>query len=98
MLNGKQRLRSLRLVLVGLAILATPVLGLADAMAQGWNWWPFGGQSEPRPIPREPLYRGPPGQAPPGYPPPPGTPGQGAPGQPPPNQQPYWGQRGANNI
>jgi hypothetical protein len=93
MLNGKKRSHALRLILVALALLAALGLGLADAMAQGWNWWPFGGPSEPRPIPREPLYRGPPGQPPPGYPPPPG----GAPGQPmPPPGQPYWGQRGAN--
>jgi uncharacterized protein DUF2865 len=98
MLNGKQRLCSLRLILVGLAVLAALGVGLGDALAQGWNWWPFGGQSEPRPIPREPLYRGPPGQAPPGYPP--GPPGQYPPAQYPPGQappgQPYWGQRGAN--
>jgi Protein of unknown function (DUF2865) len=87
MLSGKQRVRSLRPILVGLAILAALGVGLADAMAQGWNWWPFGGPSEPRPMPREPVYRGPPGQAPPGYPP--------GPGQPPPGQ-PYWGQRGTN--
>src|SRR5215813_14126311 len=62
MLNGKTRSRALRLILVALALLAALGLGLADAMAQGWNWWPFGGgPSEPRPIPREPLYRGPPG-------------------------------------
>src|SRR5262245_50541118 len=92
MLNGKTRSQALRLILVAAVVLAALGLGLADAMAQGWNWWPFGGPSEPRPIPREPLYRGPPGQPPPGYPP------GGAPGQPmPPPGQPYWGQRGANS-
>ena len=92
MLHGTTRSRTLRLMLLALAVLGTLGLSLADAMAQGWNWWPFGGPSEPRPIPREPLYRGPPGQPPPGYPPP-----GGAPGQPmPPPGQPYWGQRGAN--
>jgi hypothetical protein len=92
MLNGNARSRTLRLLAVALALLGALGLNLADATAQGWNWWPFGGQSEPRPIPREPLYRGPPGQPPPGGYPPPG------PGQPPgPSGQPYWGQRGADN-
>ena len=44
MLNGKTRSRALRLILVALAVLAALGFGLADAMAQGWNWWPFGGQ------------------------------------------------------
>jgi Protein of unknown function (DUF2865) len=92
MLHGTTRSRTLRLLLLALAVLGTLGLSLADAMAQGWNWWPFGGPSEPRPIPREPLYRGPTGQPPPGYPPP------GAPGQPGPAPQPYWGQRAPSNI
>jgi hypothetical protein len=98
MLNGNTRSRTLRLTLLALAALGILGLTLADARAQGWNWWPFGGQSEPRPVPREPLYRGPPGQPPPGYPPS-GYPPPGPPGQQPPPGQPYWGQqRGANNI
>jgi Protein of unknown function (DUF2865) len=91
MLHGTTRSRTLRLMLLALAVLGTLGLSLADATAQGWNWWPFGGPSEPRPIPREPLYRGP-GQPPPGYPPP------GGPGQPGPAPQPYWGQRAPSNI
>ena len=92
MLHGTTRSRTLRLMLLALAVLGTLGLSLADAMAQGWNWWPFGGPSEPRPAPREPLYRGPSGHPPPGYPPP------GAPGQPGPAPQPYWGQRAPSNI
>jgi len=95
MLNGKLRSRALRLMLLTCAVLVALGLSLADAVAQGWNWWPFGGPSEPRPIPREPLYRGPPGQPPAGYPPPPGAPP--APGDPPPGQ-PFYGQRGANTV
>ena len=91
MLNGTSRSRTLRLLTFALVVLAALALSLADALAQGWSWWPFG-QSDPRPVPREPLYRGPPpGQPPTGYPPP-------APGQPPPPGQPYYGQRGPSNI
>jgi hypothetical protein len=82
-----------------LAACAAAALGLspADAIAQGWggSWWPWS-QSEPRPVPREPLYRPPPDQMPPGQVPP-GQPPQGqypqgqVPGQAP-GQQGY-GQR-----
>lgn len=65
------------------ALLAAGGLGLtcADAMAQGWGWWPWSQPPQeraPPPLPREPVYRGPgqyptgPGQSPPGqgqYPP-----------------------------
>jgi len=75
-MEGTSRERRLRLS--ALAVGAALALGLsaADALAQGWSWWPWG-QSEPRPVPREPVYRPPPdlrpGQPPPGaMPPPPG--------------------------
>src|SRR6185312_10652537 len=59
-------------------------LPVADAIAQGWGgWWPWS-QSEPRPVPRDPVYRPPPnemppGQFPPGQQPPPGAYPQGQP-------------------
>ena len=72
-----------------LALLATAALGLsaADALAQGWGWWPWS-QPEPRRIDREPIYRPPVGgQMPPGQPPP----GQVQPQ--PGGQSPGYGQR-----
>ena len=62
-----------------LALCAAGALGLsvADALAQGWGWWPWS-QPEPRRIEREPIDRPPMGgQLPPGQPPP----GQQPPGQ-----------------
>jgi hypothetical protein len=53
-----------------MCVLAVLGLSAADALAQGWNWWPWS-QPESRPVPREPLQRPPyGGQLPPGQPPP----------------------------
>jgi hypothetical protein len=88
--NGTPTSRALRLGILAAAAAGILGLSLADAVAQGWSWWPFG-QQEPRPIPREPLYRGP---LPPGQPPGPGQ-QLPPPGQAPiPGQPPIYGQRG----
>ena len=65
-------------VLAG-CVAAALTLPFADALAQGWGWWPWS-QQPPRPVPQEPVYRPPGGQFPPGQPPPPGqAPGYGQP-------------------
>src|SRR5262249_6637108 len=65
------------IVLAVCTVAAMTPLG-ANVSAQGWGgWWPWS-QSEPRPVPREPVYRPPPDQLPPGQP----APGQ-LPAQPP---------------
>lgn len=75
-------------------------LGLvpADAQAQGWNWWPFGGPQEkaPPPTPKEPVYRGPQNQPYPGETLPPGQ--QPMPGQQPGQQPGPQGPRGVSSI
>jgi hypothetical protein len=69
-------LRKSRILLLAASQLPGVGLASAGALAQGWNWWPFGQQPEPQPVPREPLYRPQPG------PPGPGAPIPGRPGQP----------------
>ncbi len=81
------------MVLAGCAVAALSV-PFADALAQGWGWWPWS-QQQQRPAPQEPVYRPPSGQYPPGqYPP-----GQYPPGQhPPPGQMPGYGQQFGNRM
>jgi uncharacterized protein DUF2865 len=104
MSKSTPRPRSARAALLAACTAAALGLSVADAIAQGWGgWWPWS-QSEPRPVPRDPVYRPPddmpPGQMPPGqYPPgqqlPPGQYPQGqVPGQVPGQPQGY-GQRSA---
>ncbi len=43
-----------------LVCLAAGIAAPGHAQAQGWNWWPFGGQQQekqPPPLPKEPVYR-----------------------------------------
>ena len=57
---GLRRLLSLRAALAGLAVLLA--VAPAPALAQG-GWWPWSNEpSQPRPIPRDPVYRNPPPQ------------------------------------
>lgn len=49
-------------VLLG-AVLAAGILSLAQP-ASAQSWWPFGGEDERRPVPREPMNRPPPQEIP----------------------------------
>src|SRR6185369_4591197 len=66
MSKSTSRPRSARAALLAACAAAALGLSVADALAQGWGgWWPWS-QSEPRPMPREPVYRPPPEQYPQG--------------------------------
>ena len=95
MQTGTGPSRTARLSLLALVMAAGVGFTCADALAQGWGWWPWS-QPPERPIPREPM-RPPGGQ----YPPPPGQyPGSAYPGQPVPPVPPpgNYGARGPAHI